>query len=62
MVLVLTGAACRGAHAPLDRRRLPTRGSNGPDFPLSGSSARRRLVDDTTAKLPCQKFGYFAIG
>lgn len=26
-----------GAHAPLDRRcRLPTSGSNGPDFPLSG--------------------------
>jgi len=59
MELVLTGAACRGAHAPLNRRSLPTRGANGPDFPLSGSSTRRRLLDDTTAIVACQKFGYF---
>lgn len=59
MELVLTGAACRGAHAPLNRRSLPTREANGPDFPLSGSSTRRRLLDDTTAIVACQKFGYF---
>lgn len=59
MELVLTGAACRGAHAPLNRRSLPTREANGPDFPLSGSSTRRRLLDDTTAIVACQKFGSF---
>ena len=32
---------------------------DGPDFPLSGSSARRRLLDDTTAIVLCQKFGSF---